>query len=142
MDRERLGRLVRYFKNSSGFLWDLPRLNQAQAYAWLREKGYEFDKGPYTHVSGQLVQKYGMEEIIRDIIAPRVHELFSDEAIDFLRNCWKAGMLPDMSFITTFNIHDPYPFLEINTQFNYVKKWGDFAGVWFEEIEPFLENEA
>ena len=49
-------------------------------------------------------------------------------------------MLPDMSFVTTFNIRDPYPFLEINTQFNYVKKWGEFAGVWFEEIEPVLDE--
>ncbi len=142
MDSERQGRLERYFKNSSGFFWDIPRLNQAKAYVWLRDQGYEFDKGPYKHVSGQLVQKYGIEKIINDIIVPRVKELFSDDAINFLRSCWKTGMLPDMSFVSSFNIRDPHPFLEINTQFNYISKWGEFAGIWFEEIEPGVGGEA
>lgn len=142
MDEDRKGRLERYFKNASGFIWDLPRRNQAKAYVWLREQGYEFDKGPYKHVSGQLVQKYGIEKIIRDLVAPRVRELFTEEALSFLRSCWKTGMLPDMSFVTSFNIRDPQPFLEINTQFNYISKWGEFAGIWFEEIEPALEENA
>ncbi len=142
MDEARKGRLERYFKNSGGFLWDLPRMNQARAYAWLREKGYEFEKGPYKHVSGQLVQKYGIEDILANIIVPRVKELFSEDALNFLRSCWRTGMLPDMSFVTSFNVRDPYPFLEINSQFNYVSKWGEFAGVWFEEIEPGLEGRA
>jgi hypothetical protein len=37
--------------------------------------------------------------------------------------------------LRSYNILDGSPFIEVNTQFNYVERWGEFAGPWFEEIE-------
>lgn len=141
MDDKQKRKLERYFRNARRFLWGLPRRNQKEAYKWLEGKGFNSEDGtryagPYSHVSGQLLNKYGIEKIIKELVIPRVKELFSEQALEFLRGCWNTGMLPDMSFLGTYNIQDPYPFLEINTQFKYVEGWGDFAGLWFEEIAP------
>ena len=138
MDDRQKAKIERYLKNASRFLWDLPPgRNQKQVYGWLRRKGYEFDNGPYNHVTSQLLQKYGIEKILKDLIVPEVHEMHSPKAIDFLRDCWNMGMLPSWPFLDTFNIRKAYPFLVVNEQFKYIGGWGEFAGVWFEEIEPF-----
>jgi len=129
-------RLERYFKNSSQFLWGLsPHRNQQETYVWLQEKGFKFDKGSYKHVTGQLLLSPGLENIITNLIIPRVQERFTNDALGFLRACWNTGMLPDMSFLASYSIRDPSPLLEINWQFKYIEKWGEFAGIWFEEIE-------
>ena len=139
MDARQKGKLERYFKNSSRFLWGLGRGNQKETYQWLRREGFVFDNGSYAHVTGQLVEKPGIERILQKLIVPRTKELFSDKAIEFLWTCWQAGTVPDMSFLKLYNIKDAYPFLEVNSQFNYVERWGEFAGVWFEEIEKLRE---
>ena len=134
MDARQRAKLERYFRNSTRFMWGLPRQNQKEAYAWLHYKGFDFDTGSYSHVSAQLIQKYGVERIIDDLVVPCVKGLFSDEALSFLRGCWNTGVRPDMAFLTTYRIEDASPFLEVNSQYNYVEGWGEFAGLWFEEI--------
>jgi hypothetical protein len=111
------------------------RLNQKEVYKWLRNKGCEFHDGPYTYVQAQLIQNPGIERIVTDLVVPSVHELFTNEALKYLRDCWNEGRLPDVSFELKYNIKDSFPFLEINRQFNYVERWGEFAWVWFEEME-------
>ncbi len=138
MDDRQRRRLERYLVNASHFLWGLGPGNQRENYEWLRSRGFEFESGPYARVIAQLVEKYGIEELLRRLIVPRVRELFSEKAIDYLRDCWRAGTKPAMSFLKLYNIRDPFPLLVINTQFNYVERWGELAGVWFEEIEAFL----
>ncbi|MCD6297295.1 MAG: hypothetical protein J7M30_09085 [Deltaproteobacteria bacterium] len=140
MDVKQRGKLERYFKNSRRFLWGLTLGNQKETYAWLRKKGFEFGSGTYGHVTGQLLEKPGVERILKDLIIPGVNDRFSGKAIDFLRDCWQVGARPDISFLKLYNIKDAAPFLEINLQFNYVERWGEFAGVWFEEIEPLQES--
>ena len=135
METKQKEKLERYLKNASRFLWGLGPGNQKENYEWLRKKGFEFDGGTYGHVTSQLVEKYGIESLLKNLIIPRVKELFSEKAIDFLRDSWRAGTKPDMPFLTLYNIKNPSPFLEINTQFNYVERWGELAGIWFEEIE-------
>jgi len=139
MNVEQKGKLERYLKNSSWFLWGLPPGNQKETYAWLRKKGFEFGNGTYSHVTCQLLEEPGIERILKDLVIPRVKDRFSDKAIAFLRDCWQVGTRPDISFLKPYNIKDAAPFLEINLQFNYVERWGEFAGVWFEEIEPLQE---
>lgn len=139
MDANQKSKLERYFRNSSRFLWGLGSGNQKETYRWLRGQGYEFDNGPYAHVTNQLLENPGIEKILKDLVIPRVKEMFSAEAIEALHQCWNTGMLPNMSFLRTYNIRDAFPFLEINTQFNYVERWGEFAGIWFEEIQAFQE---
>jgi hypothetical protein len=69
------------------------------------------------------------------LVVPTVHERFSNEALEYLRGCWDEGRLPDTSFQLRFKIEDSLPFLEVNKQSKDVERWGEFAGVWFEEIE-------
>jgi len=140
MDTNQKGKLERYFKNSSRFLWGLGPGNQKETYQWLRGKGFVFDNGTYAHVTTQLLENPGIEILLKDLIIPRVKEIFSEKAIDFLRTCWQAGTLPDISFLRLYNIKDAPSFLEVNTQFNYVERWGELAGLWFEEIEGKLNE--
>ncbi len=142
MDAEQIGKLERYFKNSSHFLWGLSRSNQKLTYPWLRNKGkllwgtqFDFRDGPYSKVAAQLLENPGIERLLKDFIIPRVKELFNDKALEFLRMSWNAGTTPSVSYLKQYNIEVAYPFLEMNTQYNYVERWGEFAGVWFEEIE-------
>lgn len=135
MDAKQKQKLERYLKNSSRFLWGLGPGNQKENYQWLKGKGFTFDNGSYGHVTNQLLENPGIEKIIKELIIPRVKELFTERALDFLRDCWQAGTRPDISFLRLYNIKSATPFLEMNPQFNYVERWGELAGVWFEEIE-------
>jgi hypothetical protein len=141
MDNKQKQKLERYLKNSSRFLWGLGPGNQKENYQWLRDKGFTFDYGSYDHVTTQLLVNPGIEKVLKDLIIPRVKELFTGKALDFLRDCWLAGTRPDISFLKLYNIKNAAPFLEINSQFNYVERWGELAGVWFEEIEE-LQSEV
>lgn len=147
MDEKQKGKLERYFKNSSRFLWGLSRENQKVTYPWLRNKGkklwgqhFDFRDGSYHDVTEQLLKNPGMERLLKDLIVPNVKEQFSDKALEFLRVSWNVGTLPSLSYLKQYNVEDAYPFLEINKQFNYVERWGEFAGTWFEEIEDFLKT--
>lgn len=136
MEAKQKAKLERYFKNSSRFLWGLtPGRNQKETYQWLKSEGFVFENGSYGYVTAQLLVNPGIEAILRDLIIPRVKRLFTGKAIEFLNTCWLAGTRPDMSLLSLYNIKDASPFLEVNTQFNYVERWGEFAGLWFEEIE-------
>ena len=142
MDTKQKHKLERYFMNSSRFLWGLGTGNQKETYQWLRGKGFVFDNGSYGHVTRQLLDNPGIDTILKDLIIPRVKQLFTNKAIEFLRSCWQAGTRPDMSFLKMHNIKDASPFLEVNPQFNYVERWREFAGVWFEEIEEIANQHA
>lgn len=145
------GKLQRYLKNSSRFLWGLGPGNQGKNYEWLDYKGYrnaegQRYKGSYSNVTNDLLTRHGIEGIIKDLIVPTVKERLGDKAdnvIKLLRSCWQEGVTPDMSLLKLNKIEaknaEPF-FLEINTQFNYVEKWGELAGIWFEEIEPLLDS--
>lgn len=135
MDSKQKAKLENYVRNATRFLWGLGPGNQKKTYAWLRDEGFDFDSGTYAYVTGQLLEKYGIERILSDLVKPQIKGRFTQKAIDFLRSCWQAGTRPDISFLKLYNIQDAVPFLEINSQFNYIERWGEFAGVWFEEIE-------
>jgi hypothetical protein len=98
---------------------------------------FDFKEGPYKEVIAQLLQNPGIERLLQDLVVPRVRELFSDQALEFLRISWYAGTLPDISYLKHYNINleDASPFLEVNKFYKYVERWGDFAGIWFEEMD-------
>jgi hypothetical protein len=144
MDAKRKAKLERYFKNASHFLWGLGNRNQKETYRWLKSYGkqrlgseFDFKEGPYREVIAQLLQDPGIERLLKDLVTPRVRELFSDQALEFLRVSWNAGTLPDISYLKQYNVNieDATPFLEINKWYKYVERWGDFAGIWFEEMD-------
>ena len=139
MDAARKGRLEAYLRNSTRFLWGLGAGNQKQTYRWLRSRGFDFRDGSYSYVTQQLLENPGIERLLREIVVPEVGKRFTSTAMNFLRTCWRAGTRPDMTFLTQYDITGPQPLLEVNTQYNYVERWGELTGVWFEEIERVKE---
>lgn len=143
MNSEKKDKLERYFRNSHKFLWGLSRRPQQETYRWLYDKGFKTDagteyKGSYDQVAAQLVNKYKMERILRGLVVPEVNKQYHEKAIEFMRNCWMKYVLPQYSILGINHIDDKnaYPFLEINSQYKSVERWGEFAGLWFEEIDP------
>ncbi len=141
-------KLERYLRNANKFLWGLSRRDQKGTYEWLQKTHkpkYEFNKGQYQYVIDQLIKRYGVEKIIEEVIVPRVEDLFNPSVLSFLRNRWQEGLVPTLNEIKQFNFiaSDWRPFLEVNgqLQYEYVESWGQFAGVWFEEIEPCLQKD-
>ncbi len=151
MEAKLKGKLERYFRNASRFLWGLGGKNQKETYSWLKNYGrkllgpeFDFKEGPYKEVIEQLLQNPGIERLLKDLVVPRVKELFSEQALEFLRVSWNAGTLPDIAYIKHYDINteDAIPFLEINKWYKYVERWGDFAGIWFEEMSDLLKSET
>jgi hypothetical protein len=149
MDAKQKGKLERYCQNASRFLWGLGNKNQKDTYRWLKTYGkkhlgadFDFKEGPYREVIAQLLKNPGIERLLKDIVVPRVRELFSEQALEFLHVSWKAGTLPDISYLKHYNINieDDNPFLEINRWYKNVERWGDFAGIWFEEMDEVLKS--
>ena len=138
MDVKQKGKLERYFKNADQFMWGLAGRNQQKAYDFLRTLELEFRRAPYSQVADELVRTHGIETILNRAVVPTVKKLFSDKTLEYLRTCWRAGRTPDIAVLREYNVHDPSPFVVINWQYNYVERWGMFAGVWFEEIEGSL----
>jgi len=158
MDSNQKAKLERYLRNARKFLWGLLGKvkkgdtyiflkDQGDTYEWLKEeKHYKFNNGKYDYVINQLLDdsepdiekrgKRGIEIIIQDIVIPAVKELYSDEELRALRQCWRSHIAPNNLFIKTYNERYISPFIDVNTQYGHVEGWGEFAGVWFEEIEP------
>jgi len=152
MDDKQKGRIERYLLNADRFMWGLGPGNQQKNYKWLEDKGFRFTRARYGLVTQQLLRHPGIEELLTRLVIPTVKEMFPDDTLNELRKLWYIGELPDLKKdINRLKVKgkgykgDPgpdrafqwRPFIEISTQFHYVERWGDFAGVWFEEIEPY-----
>ena len=124
-------------------------------------------KSTYAVVIGNLLGKIGVESILTEIVAKQVRRQFTDRTgvIDFLRAHWMSGTLPrwqtlqslrasktiTRKFLDAVNSKDAPAkrqqtsdildaFVEANNQYNYVRGWTVFAGLWFEELEPLLRE--
>lgn len=157
MDIERTKKLERYLRNANRFIWGLGKKDQKTTYEWLEINGFT-DNGvrfehSYSDTTEKLIKNYGIERVVRDIIKQRIDEMFGTPVVSFLRKCWEAGVRPtvDMLKANKFDYildekrlikeeidRDPEPFLLYNRHFNLITGWGQLAGVWFEEIEPYL----
>ncbi|MFC1910372.1 hypothetical protein ACFLXC_03655 [Chloroflexota bacterium] len=159
MDKKQEQKLERYLRNANRFIWGLGKVDQKNTYEWLEINGFTDDgsrfKSSYSDTTEKLIKNYGIERIMRDILKQRIHEMYGINILDWLRNCWVAGVRPTVDMLKANNFlyilderkvikkdidRDPEPFMRYNRQFNYIEGWGDFAGVWFEEIEPWLEE--
>ncbi len=145
MGDERKDKIERYLKNTTRFLWGLGPRNQRETYKWLAEKGFTLNNGTpsgsYDVVTSGLLKEHGIERIVKDLVKPRVEETLSMEHIDYLRGEWHKGQRPDLKKLGEEKGWDKFfPFLEINRQFKFVERWGELAGVWFEEIEKLPDE--
>lgn len=128
----------------------------------------ENQKPTYSMLTDSLLANLGIEKVIREIVAVQVRRQFADQsgALEFLRAHWLSGTIPRWQTLQTLRaprtvkqrlLEAAHPseappggkmtgdildaFVEVNNQYNYVHGWTVFAGLWFEEIEPLL-NEA
>lgn len=148
---EREGKLERHFRNANRFMWGLSGKNQKETYLTLNAKGFSDNgtifRGSYSTVSKKLVDQYGIEKILLRLIKSRIEEIFDTEYINFLRKCWKQCIqinleLLRMNELEKFVTDERYDgiFLHYNKQYDFVEGWGELASIWFEEIEPFLDE--
>ena len=153
MENKRLGRLEHYLLNSDRFCWGLIKGNQATVFDWLKYKGFHFSKAKYSEVMKQLLHEPGITVLLEKVIMPSVKERFPTETLAVLSQHWNLGELLDLNQAKALAVkgsgtteldlaYQWRPFLEINTEFHYVERWGQFAGIWFEEIQPYLEKEG
>lgn len=149
MDTKQKGKLERYVRNANHFIWGLGPRNQKVTYEWLNVHGFNDNgamfKGSYSNTTEKLIKSYGIEKIMRDIVGRRIKELFPTPFVDFMRNCWKAGVRPTVDMLKAngfggmLDNRDMEIFLLYNRQFNFIGGWGELTGIWFEEIEDLLK---
>ncbi len=151
MDYNQKGRIERYLLNTNRFMWGLAPGNQKVNYAWLEKEGFKFTRARYGLVIQQLIRYPGIEELLNKLVVPSIMKRFPELTINALREHWYRGEWPDLSTLKGLEVNgkgDPgvdrffhwRPLVEISTQFHYVERWGEFAGIWFEEIEPWLKE--
>ena len=124
---------------------------------WIKENDFAFNNNKsYRFVTDELLKKYGIDRLICELIIPRVAELFPTDILTELGKYWRTGKLPGYGFIeinreaftrqTIIGVEGKErkivtasPFIEVNHPHQLVIKWEEFAGLWFEEIELYLE---
>ncbi len=152
MDVIQKGRIERYMLNAQRFLWGLLIGNQREIYSLLESKGFIFSRGKYSIVLHQLIRSPGIEDLLNNLIVKNVKETYPEKTLYELRKLWNIGEKPTINQLTGLQLKNTKdsgkhranvwrPFVEINTQFEFVERWGELAGVWFEEIEPWLESQ-
>ena len=126
-------------------------------------------KATYAMVTENLLTKLGIEKIITEIVAKQVKRQFDERpgALDFLRAHWMSGTMPRWQTLQSLRaprtikqrlLDAAHPedapskrqqtsdiidaFVQVNNQYSYVHGWTVFAGLWFEEIEPWSGEET
>jgi len=156
MDQKTKHKLERYFINTDRdrFLWGVFEGNQKKVYDILSKKygfpSYDFPyRVRYAVVERKLLDNPGIERIIRDIVVPEIKTIYKDDALNYLRDCWRNGIWPEYEIInklcgieTTNGVVKRFPqhFVRINSYYKHVEGWTVFAGLWFEEIEPLQDK--
>jgi len=151
LEEKQKGRIERYLLNADRFMFGLMPGNQKENYSWLEHKGFRFTKTRYGLVSQQLLRDPGLEELLTRLIIPAVREYFPDDTLNALRKLWYLGEKPELKQLDKLEVKGNgyegpnrafywQPFVEISAQFHYVERWGELAGIWFEEIEPWIKE--
>jgi hypothetical protein len=122
-------------------------------------------KTTYAVVIENLLTGIGIEKILSELVAVQAKKQFGDRiaALDFLRAHWMSGTLPRWKTLQSLRARKTMKqillgnvvlkseqeinqetadildaFVEVNTQYEYVHGWSTFAGLWFEDIEPWF----
>lgn len=161
MTREQADRLKRYFINADPFLWGvLEKKNKKERLEEIKELGFlrKYSEGSnptYSKVNQDLLVELGIEGILSRIVVPQIRKRFDTEVMSALRRNWEQGQTPDKNFLKDKRLYryrrivwkeekepkEPaHIFVQIDTQKDFVERWTVFAGLWFEEIEPWLRE--
>jgi len=132
-------------------MWGLYQGNQGEICKWLEKEGFKITRARYQIMIAQLLSYPKIEEILRRLVIPTVRENFEKPTMDVLREHWNSGECPTIDKIKSLEVKGRgtpgvdrafhwLPFIEINTQFHYVERWGELAGPWMVEIEPIIDE--
>ncbi len=164
MPREQTDKLKRYLINADPFLWGvLEKRNKKERLEEIKKLGFlkNYSQGSnptYNKVNQDLLVELGIEGILEYIVVPKVHARINREVLRSFRRCWDQGQTPNKDYLKENKLYrfrwvvwkeekeprEPaHIFLQIDTDKDFVERWTVFAGLWFEEIEPwFRETES
>lgn len=144
MDKYQVQKIVRYLRNAT-FFWNIipgvkedvrKRLDELNLYYNVNSRA------TYASLLENLIEMNEVEKIVW-AIKKQIEGLFTEENLEILRRYWHDGRVPDTGYLRRHKLLDRGSiFLEINTQYDYVGGWTIFAGIWFEEIEPYLQENS
>lgn len=142
MDNRQREKLLRHIRNASPFLWGIiPGKNKEVIRKGLAEWGFTVtvpEKATYAALLEDLIGKDEGNSLFLTI-GKNIKRILAGEKLDILRRYWIDGRLPDTAYLKRNGMFDiAYIFLNVNSQFDYVEGWTTFAGLWFEDIEPYL----
>ncbi len=167
LGREQAEKLKRYFINAEPFLWGvLEARNKKERLKKIKELGFlsDYSEGGnpiYSRINQDLLVELGIEGILERIVVPQVRNRFGEEALSTLRRNWEQGRTPDKKYLEDKKLYQyrrfvwrekwedkrPIPpkepahiFVQIHPQHGFVERWTVFAGLWFEEIEPWIRE--
>ena len=145
-------------KNKKGRLKELKRLGFLKSYL-------EGSNATYSKVNQDLLVELGIEGILERIVVPKVTNGFAPDVLRYFRRCWEQGQTLDKKYLKDHGLYrsrtfttnevfdgwrtkppvvghkDPaYVFVQIDAQHDFVERWTVFAGLWFEEIEPWIRE--
>lgn len=165
--RNQAEKLKRYFINAEPFLWGLLEArNKKNRLKELKELGFlsDYSEGgnpTYSKINQDLLIELGIDGILEHIVVPQVRNRFDTEVLSALRRHWEQGSIPDIKYLKDKKLYrtrrfkwrdewenkrllspkDPaHIFVQIHPQHEYVECWTVFAGLWFEEIEPWIRE--
>ena len=146
MNEYQAQKIIRLLRNANPFFWNIIPGVKDDFRERLTELKLDFNvhsKATYASLLENLIEMNEAEEIVR-AIRDQITSLFTEENLRNLRRYWLDGGLPDTGYLRRHKLLDHGSiFLDINTQYDYVGGWTTFAGVWYEEIEPWIkEKEA
>ncbi len=167
MERDRAEKLRRYFINAEPFLWGVlePR-NKKNRLEEIKKLGFlsDYSEGSnptYSKINQDLLVELGIDVILERIVVPQIINRFDTEVVSALRRNWEQGRTPDRKYLEDKKLlrrhrfvwrekweekrplppKDPaYIFVQIHPQYEFVERWTVFAGLWFEEIEPWIRE--
>jgi hypothetical protein len=160
-------KLKRYLINADPFLWNVldannkkGRIKEIKAMGFLTS--YSESSNPlYSKVNQDLLAEIGIDGILEKIVVPAVLKRLGKEVLRDFRLRWEQGQAPAKEYLKAKNLYrdhrfggldrweekrllapreSAFIFVEINTQYDYVERWTVFAGLWFEEFEPLLDQ--
>ena len=167
MERDQAEKLRRYFINAEPFLWGvLEARNKKNRLEEIKKLGFlsDYSEGGnpiYSKINQDLLVELGIDGILERIVVPQIINRFDTEVLSALRRYWEQGQIPDKKYLKDKNLYRPRPivwrdkwedkrplppkdpvyiFVQIHPQYEFVERWAVFAGLWFEEIEPWIRE--
>lgn len=144
MDKNQKEKLLRYLRNASPFFWGIFPGNKDDFRKRLADLQLKCDlppKATYASLLENIIELNGLDAIIKAIKDQMTQVLFTRENLERLRRHWVDGRSPDIAYLRRYQLLDSAKLLlEVNIQFDYVGGWTSWAGIWFEEIEPWVKG--